>query len=421
MAAERIAIVGAGPAGLATARAYREHGGAGEVTLIGAEPLLPHRRPPLTKEFLRGELEARELPIEQREWFDEQDVELCLRRRAREVDPRRGTLTIVDSVDPGASAAELRADAIVLATGSEPLRPEIPGLDDDAVMTMRTVPDSIELAKHARAAAVRTQAGRQRTPAEPLVVIGTGFIGCELAASLALIGAHVVLIGQERRPQQERLGEQAGERIAGWLAELGVELIAGAEVSAIREGRTVELDDGRRIEAASIVLGMGVRPRSELAHAAGLPLHEGAVVVDQAMRVEESPGACETSHAGEAPCAVLAVGDVAYAYNACAGRHLRVEHWGDALGQGEVAGGVLAGERTAWDSVPGFWSAIGERTLKYAAWGDGHDDARFEQHDDGAFTVWYSREGALVGVLTHERDDDYERGRELISAAAAVA
>jgi 3-phenylpropionate/trans-cinnamate dioxygenase ferredoxin reductase subunit len=412
MAAERIAIVGAGPAGLATARAYRERGGAGEVILIGAEPRLPHRRPPLTKEFLRGELDAGELPIEQREWFDEHGVQLYLGRSVREIDPRRGTLELAGG--SGTPATELRADAIVLATGSEPLRPDIPGLDDDAVMTMRTVPDSVELAERARAIAERGADG-QRASAKPLAVIGTGFIGCEIAASLALVGARVTVIGQEPRPQQARLGEQAGERIAGWLAELGVELIAGAEVGAVREGRTVELVDGRRIEAASIVLGMGVSPRGDLARAAHLPLHEGAVVVDGSMRVEQA------SRSGEAQCAVLAVGDVAYAYNACAGRHLRVEHWGDALGQGEVAGSVLAGESTAWDSVPGFWSTIGEHTLKYAAWGDGHDDARFEQHDDGAFTVWYSRGGALVGVLTHERDEDYERGRELIGAGAAIA
>ncbi len=414
MAAERIAIVGAGPAGLATARAYREHGGAGELTLIGAEPLLPHRRPPLTKEFLRGELDARELPIEQREWFDEQDVQLCLGRRVLEIDPRRGALELAGEVESGSAATVLRADAIVLATGSEPLRPDIPGLDDDAVMTMRTVPDSVELADRARVLAERGTGG-QRTSAKPLVVIGTGFIGCEIAASLALVGARVTVIGQEPRPQQERLGEQAGERIAGWLAELGVELIADAEVSAVREGSTVELVDGRRIEAASIVLGMGVSPRGDLAQAAGLPLHEDAVVVDETMRVEQA------FHLGDTQCAVLAVGDVAYAYNACAGRHLRVEHWGDALGQGEVAGSVLAGETAAWDSVPGFWSTIGEHTLKYAAWGDGHDDARFEQHDDGAFTVWYSRGEALVGVLAHQRDEDYKRGRELIRAGAAIA
>jgi len=414
MAAERIAIVGAGPAGLATARAYREHGGAGELILIGAEPRLPHRRPPLTKEFLRGELDARELPIEQREWFDEQDVQLCLSRRVIAIDHRRGALELAGEVESGSAATELRADAIVLATGSEPLRPDIPGLDDDAVMTMRTVPDSVELAVRVRAVAEHVTDGR-RASAKPLLVIGTGFIGCEIAASLALMGARVTMIGQEPRPQQARLGEQVGERIASWLAELGVELIVGTEVSAVHEGRTVELEDGRRIEAASIVLGMGVSPRADLAQAAGLPLHEGAVVVDGSMRVEQA------SRADDAQCAVLAVGDVAYAYNACAGRHLRVEHWGDALGQGEIAGSVLAGEATVWDSVPGFWSTIGEHTLKYAAWGDGHDDARFEQHDDGAFTVWYSRGEALVGVLAHQRDGDYERGRELISAGAAIA
>ena len=414
MAAERVAIVGAGPAGLATARAYREHGGAGEVALIGAEPRLPHRRPPLTKEFLRGELDARELPIEQREWFDEQDVQLHLGRRVSAIDPRRGTLELAGEAESGTHVTELRADAIVLATGSQPLRPDIPGLDDDAVMTMRTVPDSVELAVRARAVAEQMTDGR-RASAKPLLVIGTGFIGCEIAASLALMGVRVTMIGQEPRPQQARLGEQVGERIAGWLAELGVELIAGAEVSAVHEGRTVELEDGRRIEASSIVLGMGVSPRADLARAAGLPLREGAVLVDGSMRVGQA------SRAGEAQCAVFAVGDVACAYNARAGRHLRVEHWGDALGQGEVAGGALAGGAAAWDSVPGFWSTIGEHTLKYAAWGDGHDDARFEQHDDGAFTVWYSREGALVGVLAHERDEDYARGRELIGAGAGIA
>ena len=414
MPAERIAIVGAGPAGLAPARAYRGRGGTGEVTLIGAEPRLPHRRPPLTKEFLRGELDADELPIERREWFDEQGVELRLGRSVCEIDPRRGTLELAGERGSGAHATELQADAIVLATGSEPLRPDIPGLADEAVMTMRTVPDSVELAERARALAGRGSDG-QSTSAEPLAVIGTGFIGCEIAASLALVGARVTMIGQEARPQQERLGEQAGERIEGWLAELGVELIAGAGVGAVRDGSTIELADGRRIEAAAIVLGMGVRPRGDLARAAGLPLHEGAVVADASMRVEQA------ARAGDEQCAVLAVGDVAYAYNARAGRRLRVEHWGDALGQGDVAGSVLAGEPAAWDSVPGFWSTIGAHTLKYAAWGDGHDNARFEQHDDGAFTVWYSRDGALVGVLTHERDEDYERGRELIGAGAAIA
>ncbi len=117
---------------------------------------------------------------------------------------------------------------------------------------------------------------------------------------------------------------------------------------------------------------------------------------------------------------LLAVGDVAFAHNASAGRRLRVEHWGDALAHGEVAGKALAGRAAAWEEVPGFWSTIGERTLKHAAWGDGYDASELVEHADGAFTVWYSRAGTLVGVLTHDCDRDYERGRELIRRGAAA-
>jgi NADPH-dependent 2,4-dienoyl-CoA reductase/sulfur reductase-like enzyme len=115
-----------------------------------------------------------------------------------------------------------------------------------------------------------------------------------------------------------------------------------------------------------------------------------------------------------ADSSVLAAGDVAKAQNASAGRALRVEHWGEALRQGEIAGAVAAGAAVAWDDVPGFWSTIGDRTLKYAAWGDGYDDVRLVDHGDGAFTAWYARDGACVGVLTHERDEDYDSGRERI-------
>jgi len=103
--------------------------------------------------------------------------------------------------------------------------------------------------------------------------------------------------------------------------------------------------------------------------------------------------------------------------NRAVGRQLRVEHWGDALAQGEVAGRTAAGEEAAWDAVPGFWSTIGARTLKYAAWGDGYSDSRLERSGEG-FTVWYGSEGALVGVLAFEADDDYERGSELIKEGA---
>ncbi len=238
-------------------------------------------------------------------------------------------------------------------------------------------------------------------------MIGTGFIGCEIAASLAMRGERVMLVGEDELPQQARLGDEAGARIAAWLGELGIELLGGVKVDAIREGSIVELEGGRSIEAARVVLGLGVRPRVELARDAGLAVRDGAVLVDAAMRCEGEPR-------------VFAVGDIALAHNAVAGRRLRVEHWGDALGHGDVAGRVLAGEDAEWDGVPGFWSTIGVHTLKYAAWGDGHDELRFVDGEQGAFTVWYGREGVTVGVLTHDRDGDYEAGRERVRLGGAL-
>jgi 3-phenylpropionate/trans-cinnamate dioxygenase ferredoxin reductase component len=376
----RIVIVGAGPAGLATARAYREHGGTGEVTLLGEEALIPYRRPPLTKEFLRGELDAAELPIQSRNWFDEHEIQLRLGCEATAIDPDAGTVSLED--------ATLRGDAIVLATGAEPSRPDLPGLDDPRVQTVRVRADSERIASQ-----VKVGGG--------VVVLGTGFIGCELAASLALRGAEVTLVGQQAAPQQHRLGPEVAAHIARWLTDLGVSLEMGVEVCAVHDGRTVQLEDGKRIEAESVILGMGMRPRAELAERAGLMTAKGAILTDAQMRASEH---------------VLAVGDVAYAHNRTAGRRLRVEHWGDALGQGEIAGRVLAGEDTQWQDVPGFWTSTGRHTLKYAAWGDGFDSSRLEEHPGGAFTVWYCHHGKLVGVLTHDRDEDYEHGRQLIAA-----
>jgi 3-phenylpropionate/trans-cinnamate dioxygenase ferredoxin reductase component len=151
------------------------------------------------------------------------------------------------------------------------------------------------------------------------------------------------------------------------------------------------------------VMAAGVAPRAELAAAAGISVGGGAIPVDAAMRTS-APG-------------VLAAGDVCRAFNVAAGRELRVEHWGDALGQGAIAGQVAAGREAAWSDVPGFWSTIGRCTLKYTAWGDGFDEARFVPHGNG-FTVCYGRDGKLVGVLTHEADENYERGGQAVAEGA---
>jgi 3-phenylpropionate/trans-cinnamate dioxygenase ferredoxin reductase component len=382
MSVAPIVIVGAGPAGLATARSYRESGGTAPVTILGREPWPPYRRPPLTKEFLRGEMLAEKLPLERNGWYAEHDVELRLGCEVGAIDPRAGTVKTGKETMP--------AEAIVLATGSEPVRPEIPGIEHARVLSVRELPDSEQIAERVK-------------PGTHALVIGSGFIGCEIAASLARIGAQITLIAQEDAPQQRRLGLAAALRIDRWLRELGVELVTGAEVRAIEDGRAALLYDGRRFEAEWVLLGTGAMPCGALAEDAGAPAEDGAVLVDAQMRGSGR---------------LFAVGDVAFAHNTSAGRRLRVEHWGDALAHGETAGKALAGQSAAWAEVPGFWSTIGEHTLKLAAWGDGYDSSELVSHAEGAFTVWYSLAGVLVGVLTHDRDRDYERGRELIRRGA---
>jgi len=379
-------IVGGGPAGLAAARSYREAEGQGTVAIITDEQRMPYNRPPLTKELLRREIDERELPLEDETWLTAQEVAL-VSGRAVSLDPAERELTL-------SGGRALAYTNCVLATGSEPTRLPVPGVDDPAVRVLRSLDHLRELER-------RLLAGGR------VVVIGSGFIGCEIAASLRVRGQEVTLVSDEEAPNMARLGPDAGAEIAHWLQQDGVALKLGAEVQAI-ERRSESLDvvaAGKRFSAPLVVMAAGVAPRSELAAAAGLELDGGAVPTDAGMRTAIS--------------GLLAAGDICLAQNTAAGRRLRVEHWGDALSQGAVAGSTAAGVQAGWNEVPGFWSTIGSQTLKYAAWGDGYELARIQRHRDGAFTVWYGREGRVVGVLTHEADEDYEQGREMIAEGTA--
>jgi NADPH-dependent 2,4-dienoyl-CoA reductase/sulfur reductase-like enzyme len=384
---ERLVIVGGGPSGLTTARAYREAGGRGRVTILTAENTSPYRRPPLTKEYLRGEIPRDDLPIQPNAWFEENGIELKLSTEVTSLDAENKLVTTGDE--------ELSYDVCVLATGSEPVRPPIPGGDNPQVMVMRTVEDSTRLQD-------RLSTGGR------IIVVGSGFIGCEASASLAIRGAEVAMISRDSVPQASLLGEEAGERILSWLQGYGVETHFGVsveEVKQLEDGLSVRTN-GESISGDSVLFGVGVESRTQLAEAAGLEVESGGIVTDTPM---------QTSVPG-----VFAVGDISFAYNENAGRHLHVEHWGEALNHGRVAGTVIAGGEAAWDVAPGFWSTIGDKTLKYVAWGDGWDEARLTDHGDGAFTVRYGLEGVCVGVLTHNRDADYENGRELVEMGASL-
>jgi len=338
----RLVIVGGGPAALAAARGYREAGGDGEVTMLTRELALPYMRPALSKEYLRGEVDEASLALEPPQWYADHGIEVRL----------GATMAAVNDAVELIDGTAIPFDVCILATGARPRRLF------DGPSTLRSLADARELAKRQGAA----------------TVIGSGFIGCEAAASLAMKGLDVTLVTDEDIPHQARLGEAAGRRIAGWLLALGVTLRTGTKAT-----------DGT-------LMAVGIESER--------------IPVDAGMR---------TSRDG-----VYAAGDLVSAHNAAAGRRLDVEHWGEALNMGEIAGRNAAGDDRAWDVAPGFWSTIGSHVLKYAAWGDGFDEARMVDHARGAFTVWYGREGTTVGVLTHDRDEDYERGKSLVETGAPL-
>ena len=236
------------------------------------------------------------------------------------------------------------------------------------------------------------------------MVIGAGFIGCEAAASLAMRGLSVTLVAPDRVPQEKRLGADAGERLLDLVTGTGVRYVGGASVAAIDDDG-VRLDDGVTIDCDLVLAATGVTPLGDLAAAAGLQMQDSRIVVGADMRTSAAD--------------VYAAGDVTFAFNAAAGRHLAVEHWQDAADHGTVAGAQAAGADATWDAVPGFWSTIGEATIKHHAWGDGYDRSRVIDHD-GGFTVWYEEDGTAVGVLTCEADDDYDHGETLIAEGRPI-
>jgi NADPH-dependent 2,4-dienoyl-CoA reductase/sulfur reductase-like enzyme len=379
-------VIGGGPAGLSAARSYRKAGCRGAVAIVADEHRMPYQRPPLTKELLRGDASEDDLPIEPESWLTEHRVSL-IGGRAVALDAAAHTVVL-------SGGRELEYRHCVLATGAEPTRLPVPGADDPAVRVVRTLDHLRELQR---------RIGR----GESAVVVGSGFIGCEIAASLRMRGHRVELVSDESAPNVARLGDEAAGVLASWLEEQGVSLHLGAAVERIQ--RTANgfevIADGSGVAGDVVIMATGVAPRGELATAAGIELADGAIPVGADMR--------------SASADVLAAGDVCRAENLAAGRPLRVEHWGDALAQGEIAGRTAAGKEAAWEQVPGFWSTIGSRTLKYAAWGDGYDQSRFEPHPGGGFTAWYGRDGRIVGVLTHEADEDYEHGTDLIEDGAS--
>ncbi len=375
-----LVVVGSGPAGVAAAEAFRKHDGGATVTILTADPQPPYARPPLSKEYLRGQTD--DVALHPPDWFADREIDVLTGRAVERIHVA-GHRVIIG----GGQHYPYRALVLACGAGPDPL--PVPGAHR-----------ALQLRSLADAAALRAAAER----AESAVVIGAGFIGCEAAASLALQGVSVTLIAPESLPQIARLGEEAGRRLVVSLEAAGVHYSGGVEVTEVNEG-AVQLDNGDTLDADLVLAATGVTPRTDLAAAAGLTLRDGRIAVDADM-------------ATSAPD-IYAAGDGASAWNRTAERVVAVEHWQDATDQGALAGAAAAGHPGQWDQVPGFWTSIGDTTLKYHAWGDGYDRSHLVEYSDG-FTIWYESDGAVVGVLTCNADNDYELGEGLIRRRAPI-
>ena len=374
MSEQGVIIVGSGPAGVAAAESFREHNTDTPVRILTADMDLPYARPPLSKEFLRGQTD--DVALHDAQWFEDRRIEVVLG-------------AAVDRLDVGARAVHVgdqrhAFDILILACGSAPVAPPVPG--GQRARLLRSLADAAALREAAHTAS-------------SAVVIGSGFIGCEAASSLAMRGIPVTLVAPEPLPQEKRLGTEAAQRLRDLVTEAGARHVGGVTVEEITD-TGVRLDNGVTIDCELVLAATGVEPQSRIAAEAGLQIRDSRIVVGSDMATT-APG-------------VYAAGDVALAYHEVAGRPLAIEHWQDATDQGGIAGSCAAGQHSKWDGVPGFWTSIGDATVKYHAWGDGYERSRMLDRPDG-FTVWYESGDAAVGVLTYNADDDYDLGERLIA------
>ncbi|MEX1279590.1 MAG: FAD-dependent oxidoreductase [Acidimicrobiia bacterium] len=362
----RVVIVGSGSAGTAAAIELRRLGHGGPIALIGAEP--PVDRPNLSKDYLAGDIPEDWLPLRPETFWDEQDIDLVTDTEVTSVDRSERTVTLADGTVVG-------YDALLIATGAEPRRLPIPGADGDHVHRLRTRADADAIIADAQ-------------DAERAVVVGAGFIGLEVAASLGKRDLEVTVVDPVDVPLAAALGEELGTFVRGLHEEHGTTFRLGTTADAIEDGG-VRLADGSRLAADLVVVGVGVTPRTELAEAAGLPVDDG-ILVDGSMRTDDPR--------------VWAAGDVAR-YPDGVGGSARVEHWVAAQRQAEVAARAMLGKPTG-PMVPFFWSAHHDAIIAVVGHTSGADSVTMNGDPaDRDVTVVYRRDGEIRGVATIFRDE----------------
>ena len=378
-------IVGGGLAGGSAASTLRQEGFDGRIVLIGAEDLPPYERPPLSKEFLRGEQTLEQGYLRPVDWYAENDIDLRTGTRATSIDPGGRTVELQ-------TGERLAYDMALIATGSRNRRFPIPGLDLEGVLDLRTAADA-ERIKQAAAAGGR------------VVVVGMGFIGAEVAASLRSLGLEVAAVEPFECPLFRIVGPEVGRVVESFHSDHGVEMHFGETVDRFEGSARVETvvtKSGLRLECDFAVIGVGVQPNVEIAEGSGLEVDNGIVV--DATLATGAPG-------------VWAAGDVARHDHPVFGS-IRIEHFDNALKMGPAAARNMLGAGKPFDDAHWFWSDQYDMNLQMAGFAMTWDDLAFRGSlEDRSFTAFYLQGGVLRSVLSINRQRDVRRAMPLIKAA----
>lgn len=375
-------IVGASLAGAKAAEELRERGYDGKVVLVGDEPERPYERPPLTKDYLRGEAEAAPF-VHEADFYARHEIELLTGTTVTAIDPGRGSVTLE-------GGRELGYDRLLLATGAEPRRIAVPGAELQGIHYLRTLADCELL--------------RERLDGVGHVaVVGAGWIGSEFAASARQTGHEVTVIDPTALPNERIFGTEIGSFYRDAHAAHGVKLVLGEGVESFEGDGTLErvrTSSGQAIDCDLAVVGIGVIPRMSLAEGAGLSIENG-------IRVDEK---LETSAPG-----VFAAGDVASAWHPFYDERIRVEHWSNALEQGPAAARAMLGEPTSFDHIPYFFSDQYEVGMEYSGYAPKWDEVAFRgERESGEFIAFWLRDGIVVAGMNVNVWDVNDQIRALI-------
>ena len=361
-------IVGASLAGAKAAQGLREAGFDGRVVLIGEESSLPYARPELSKGYLLGGKAMADLLVHPAEFYAELDIEVR-------------SATTVTGLDPATSQVQLSGgeslayDRLLLTTGAAPRRLEVPGMDLPGVVSLRTVADADALLEQI------PKAGR-------VVVVGAGWIGCEVAACARMLGAQVTMLTPDAFPLVRVLGPELGAVFADLHTEHGVDLRVGTGVEAVvgtDRAHGVRTTDGETIAGDLIVIGVGAAPRDELAQQAGLAVDNG-ILVDEFLTTSDPR--------------IYAAGDVANAWHPLLGARLRVEHWDNAIKQGLAAAANMLGTPTAFTRLPFFYSDQYEFGMEYRGHASTWDQVLFRGDPASReFLAFWLHQGRVQAVM----------------------